>query len=142
MDIMKRVTFLLSVVLFLIAKHTTYAANSVTVTNSGNGTSETHVKIETDGEVKSFDTTDGENVDWTSDDGKSTVKITTNTKNPTPAQTSQTKNKTEIRVNQSNDDNSPTPTKGEGKTTQKVQMFSLADFFKNIFAFFGFRKSQ
>lgn len=138
MDIMRRISFFLSIALLLVARHAAYATNSVTITNSGNGTSETHVKIDTNGEVKSFDTTDGENVDWTSDDGQSTVKINTTTKSPTS--TSQTRTEIDRTDSDKDDTITPTPTKVGDKATEERQSFSLSDFFRGIFSFFGFGK--
>ena len=78
---MKRLSFLLSIVLLLFAKQSVQATSNVKVTTNSNGTTETHVRIETNGEVKSFDTKGDEDVDWTSGDGQSSVKINSNTKN-------------------------------------------------------------
>jgi hypothetical protein len=138
MDIMRYLSFLLSIILLLVARQSAYATNSVTITNSGTGTSQTHVKIDTNGEVKSFDTTDGEEVDWTSDDGQSTVKINTTTKNPIP--TSQTRTEAGRTDTDKEGTITPTPTKEEDKATEERQSFSLSDFFRDMFSFFGFGK--
>lgn len=83
---MKRVLALTGV-LALIMPTVTYAATSSvsiqnTVDSSSNSdtttTSESNVRIETNGEVKEFNTTGDESVDWTSPDGKSSVKINNN----------------------------------------------------------------
>lgn len=139
MDIMRYISFFLSIALLLVARHSAYATNSVTITNSGNGMSQTHVKIDTNGEVKSFDTTDGENVDWTSEDGQSTVKINNTTKNPTP--TSQTGAEIDRTDSDKDDVITPTPAKVDVKATAGRQSFFLSDFFKSILAFFGFSKN-
>lgn len=53
--------------------------NVTTVTNTNtDGTSKSHVRIETNGKVNEFNTSGNETVDWKSEDGKSTVKINSN----------------------------------------------------------------
>lgn len=53
--------------------------NSSTTTQQSSSSVTTDVRIETNGEVKEFHTEGNEDVDWTSDDGKSSVKINSNT---------------------------------------------------------------
>lgn len=140
---MKRLYFILSTLALLVAaRQTVHATNSVKITTNGNTSSETHVRIETNGEVKSFDTKGDQDVDWTSEDGQSSVKIdsTTGNNTPTPTTSSRTQIKTNINVkqNSSNDNNSDdklTPTKTEHKVTQTKSSFSLSDLFKNLFDF-------
>lgn len=143
MDTMKRLSFLLSIVLLLFAKQSVEAASNVKVTTNNNGTTETHVRIETNGEVKSFDTKGDEDVDWTSGDGQSSVKINSNTKNPTPTPT-KSESKTSIGVSQDTDsdtDDKATPTATmDDKKTQDIKPFSFSDLLDHIFAFFGFKK--
>ncbi len=72
---------LLALLLLTMAKVTYASTSSVTINSntSSNGesstTSESHVRIETDGVIKEFNTSGNESVDWRSEDGKSSVKI-------------------------------------------------------------------
>lgn len=59
------------------------AKNSVTIINNGSTNSKTDVSIETDGDKQEFHTEGDEDVDWTSADGKSSVKIDSNSSNST-----------------------------------------------------------
>lgn len=138
MDIMKKYSFLFALSLLFLSRAAAQAINTVTVTNSGDSTSETHVRIETDGEVNSFDSTDGEEVDWTSSDGQSSVKINSKTSTVSPKPTEQTKStitpSTDELVESDSDDDAPK----DAVTVKKS--FSLSEFFKGIFKFFGFGK--
>jgi len=139
MDIMNKYSFLFALSILFLSTADTQATNTVTVTNNGSSKSETHVRIETDGEVNSFDSTDGEEVDWTSDDGKSTVKIntkTTSTSTPTPtsqAKPSMISPTDDVEEDKTSDDTPKDP-------SSQNKSFSLSDFFKGIFSFFGFGK--
>lgn len=104
-------------------------------TNTTTINSNTRVHIETNGEVKDFNTTGDESVDWKSDDGKSSVKINGNSST------------TKVTPNPTGEKPSATPTEStksaqqsvlEHKTPSVTHAFSLADFFKKIFSLFGF----
>ena len=82
--------------------------NTVNI-NSNGGNSKTHVCVETNGEKKCFDAEGDESVDWKSDDGKSQVKINTNTVTNNSANTS-----------------SPAPTKLTPSPTDKEDKDSVA----------------
>ncbi len=72
---------LIALLLLTMAKVTYASTSSVTINSNINSdgnssnTSESHVRIETNGVVKEFNTSGNESVDWKSEDGKSSVKI-------------------------------------------------------------------
>lgn len=80
---MKRVLALTGFLTLIMPTATYAATTSVSVQNTvdstsnseSTSTSQSHVRIETNGEVKEFNTNGNETVDWKSDDGKSSVKI-------------------------------------------------------------------
>ncbi|MBI2611208.1 hypothetical protein HYW54_00490 [Candidatus Gottesmanbacteria bacterium] len=74
---MKRMFFLLSLV-FLVFPLSVLAESRVNVSTDINSSSTTDVTIEVNGEKKTFHAEGDEDINWTSDDGKSSVKINSN----------------------------------------------------------------
>jgi len=140
MNTMKKYSFFLTLGLLIFGAGYAHAENTVRVSSNGNGNSETHVRIETDGEVNTFDSTNGEEVDWTSDDGKSTVTITKNglSSSPTPSAQAKPTNTATRETKELESDNDTDKSKNEVKPI-KIS-FSLSEFFKGIFSFFGFNQ--
>lgn len=100
-------------------------------TTSTSDTSNTHVRIESNGVIREFNTSGGESVDWTSDDGKSSVKINTQlTNTPTP----------KIQTSSPSPSGAPSAQDRDlsSKKSQSNHGFSLLEFFKSVLSFFGF----
>lgn len=77
----KRKFVFLLIELFLLqlfGKNIAMAQNRVIINNQSSGQSTTDVKIENNGAVNTFHTEGNQTVNWTSDDGKSSVKINSN----------------------------------------------------------------
>jgi hypothetical protein len=146
-------TFAITFFTLIGLRQVAHAETSVNVSNSTTGGSNTHVvvnsnvnssttnttmvnsntrvHIETNGEVKDFNTQGDESVDWQSEDGKSSVKINKNSKvTPEP-----TKEETSVSPTQST-------SSAQQKATEHNAShgFSLAEFFKKIFSFFRFSR--
>lgn len=118
---------------------------SNTSSTNGSTSSKSHVRIETNGQVKEFNTTGDEEVNWTSGDGKSSVKINTQSTN------SDDSNNTDQK--ESEDINNSDKEKQEKKTTSQSNprsesnatsesTFSLSSIINAIFSFFGFGNSS
>ncbi|MBI5044403.1 MAG: hypothetical protein HZC02_00575 [Candidatus Levybacteria bacterium] len=106
--------------------------NVVSKTSSGDSTtSESHVTIENNGEVKTFDVTGDESIDWTSDDGKSTVKINAQTITPSPkASMSPTVTK--------NEESKSTVSLSQDQPKKSVSLYELVKkVLQDIFSSFG-----
>jgi hypothetical protein len=150
------VTILVTLLATIGLKQVAHAENSVNISNNTNTGSNTHivvnsnvnssttntstinsntkVHIETNGEVKDFNTSGDESVDWQSTDGKSSVKINNNAKvtsKPTEDKPSATPTQSTASAQQQ---------ETEHKKPSTTHSFSLSDFFKSIFSIFGFSK--
>ncbi len=150
------VTLLITSLAIIGLKQVAHAENSVNVTNNTSTGSNTHivvnsnvnssttntstvnsntkVHIETNGEVKDFNTSGDESVDWQSSDGKSSVKINNNAKvTPKPTEDKPSATPTQSTASAQQQDT-------EHKAAVTTHGFSLGDFFKKIFSIFGFSK--
>ncbi len=145
----KYILLFLSILSFIGLKQKAYAETSVNIKTNGNSsshvnvvsktsstngntTSSNHVTIENNGEVKSFDTEGDDSVDWTSDDGKSTVKINSKTVTSSPTATTTPKPSKD-------EEDTPSSSAHEEKKTEKISISQLLKtIFQNIFPFFHF----
>lgn len=115
--------------------------NSTSTSNNTSTTTQNHVRIETNGEVKSFDTTGDQSVDWTSDDGKSSVKINSKTVTPSTTQKSSSQstnsdNETKELKEKESTPISPSKQQTKVKAAQSFN-FDFGAFFAKLFSFFG-----
>lgn len=145
--------FFLGILAIFFPVHNAYASTKVNYTNSvvvhsasnSSVNNETHVRIETNNEVKEFNTKGNESVHWQSEDGKSSVNITTSTTQPTVTQKSQSESEISVSQNDDSEDKKEVTheqsIKASGKTTS-LKQFSLFDLFEIIFSFFGFSKKN
>ena len=131
---MRYAYFALGAVFLLSMSSLAYAAESTTsvsinntVDSSSNVTtsSESHVRIEVNGEVKEFNTSGNQKVDWESEDGKSSVKIDntgtsvkTNS-DPTPSQAGASGTVTPSPTHE------PTPTSLEHESSEHKANFAI-----------------
>lgn len=113
-----------------VSNNTTGGSNTKVVVNSNvNSTStntttvnsQTRVHIENNGEVKDFNASGDESVDWQSEDGKSSVKINSNSKNQTSDDETEKEITPTISPNERDDDNEATPsvTEAQKKTIKQ-----------------------
>lgn len=87
------------------------SSSSTNVIQNSSGTSKTTIRVETNGEVHEFEAEGDESINWTSDDGNSSVKVNNNSSSNSVSVTSSANGETVV----STSNITPTPTQGEEK---------------------------
>lgn len=93
--------------------------------NSSNGSNQTDVRIEENGEVKSFSSSGDEDINWQSEDGSTKVEVNNKSTSPTVTSSTSMKSKTSVKVKtdtNKNDEANTDDKKDESKNSEEEKV--------------------